>query len=257
MSLSLEPRSRAEWQDTSVRRDPARGLSAWWLVLIAALLSACAARRPTDADERDSFEWLVDSPYVPAFDVLDTESSLGPYAPRSKRITIDDLVKMHGHVCDGLVTAACALQVGLDALYPDGVVDRTDTGCITKNSPCYGDVAAYLTGGRVRFGTQKIDPSLGNEFVLYRFSTGQAVRASLREGRFPRALADLETKLRSGDFTDEEMRACQRLGWDFARELLQHPPTDSFEVQVLPELTWTPDAYEHLGPRGDVIHKDR
>ena len=85
------------------------------------------------------FDWMCDSPYVPVFRVLDTESSLGPYADRTKTVTLADLVKMHGHPCDGLVTAACALSVGLRELYPDGVVDRTDTGGICNNSPCYGD----------------------------------------------------------------------------------------------------------------------
>jgi len=119
-------------------------------------------------------------------------SSLGSYAYFEKTITLKDLAKMHGYPCDGLVTAACAMEVGLDVLYPDGVVDRTDTGCITKNSPCYGDVAAYLSGGRVRFGTQKINLMLGDEFILCRFSTGETVKVSLKPGVFPEAVAVLE-----------------------------------------------------------------
>lgn len=112
-------------------------------LFLASLLSACATRSPSEAAEWYYFDWLADAPQAPRFRVLDTESSLGPYATRYKVITLKDLVKMHGHACDGLVTAACAMKVGLDALYPDGVVDRTDTGCITKNSPCHRDVAAY------------------------------------------------------------------------------------------------------------------
>ena len=88
------------------------------------------------------FDWLAEAPYAPTFRVLDTESSLGPYAEHLKTITLKDLVKMHGHPCDGLVTAACAMSVGLNQFYPNGVIDRTDTCCITNNSPCYGDVAA-------------------------------------------------------------------------------------------------------------------
>ena len=87
------------------------------------------------------FPWMANAAYAPSFQVLDTESSLGPYARQAKTITLQDLIKMHGHPCDGLVTAACAMSVGLQALYPDGIIDRTDTGCITNNSPCYGDVA--------------------------------------------------------------------------------------------------------------------
>lgn len=200
------------------------------------------------------FDWMADAP---VFQVRDTQSGLGPYADQTKTITMKDLVKMHGHPCDGLVTAACAMKVGLGVLYPEGIIDRTDTGCITKNSPCYGDVAAYLTGGRIRFGTQKIDPLFGDEFILYRFSTGEAVKVSLRPGVFPGEVLALETKIRAGDFTDAEMRTCQQIEWDYARDLLQHPLTDSFELQRLENFSWTPDAYEHLGQRGDVVNKDK
>ncbi|MCX7010366.1 MAG: FmdE family protein [Kiritimatiellaeota bacterium] len=163
---------------------------------------------------------------------------------------------MHGHPCDGLVTAACALRFGLSALYPDGVIDRTDTGGISNNSPCYGDVTAYLTGGRIRFGTQKIDPKLGNEFIVYRFSTQQAVMVALKPGVFPAEVAQLEAKVKSGKFSADEMRHCQKLQWDYARQLLQRPLAESFTVTVLQPFVWQPDAYEHLGKRGDIVNKN-
>jgi len=221
------------------------------LLALPILSSSC---RSTSSDA--SFDWLTDSPYSPTFAVLDTESSLGPYANETKPITLADLVKMHGHACDGLVTAACALKVGLDELYPDGVIDRTDTGCVSNNSPCYGDVSAYLTGGRIRFGTQKIDPQMGSRFRLVRFSTGEAVEVRLGEGVFPDAVHALEAQLKSGTFTMEQLRACQTEQWRYAKGLLQHPLEESFVVQRLEGYAWEPDAYEHLGRRGDVLNKD-
>ncbi len=202
------------------------------------------------------FDWMAEAPYAPTFRMLDTESSLGPYAKHLKTITLKDLIKMHGHPCDGLVTAACAMSVGLDQLYPDGAIDRTDTCCITNNSPCYGDVAAYLTGGRIRFGTQKIDPSLGSEFILYRMSTKEAVKVSLRSGVFPQRVAALENKIRSGDFSAAEMGQCQKLQWDYARGLLQKPLSESFQVEHLPAFSWEPDPCLHLGKRSDVVNKN-
>lgn len=203
-----------------------------------------------------TFSWMTDSPNAPSFRVLDTESSLGPYANRTKTITLKDLVKMHGHPCDGLVTAACALSVGLRKLYPDGVVDRTDTGGICNNSPCYGDVMAYLTGGRIRFGTQKIDPGMRNAFILYRFSTRQAVKVALNSGVFPAEVAALEGKLRTGTFTVDEMRLCQKMQWDYAKTLVSRPLAQSFTVRALPGFVWQPDPYVNLGKRGDIINKD-
>lgn len=216
--------------------------------------SVCVAL-PAAADG-PYFDWLTGSPFSPVFRVLDTESSLGPYANVPKTITLRDLVNMHGHPCDGLVTAACGLFVGFDALYPGGVIDRTDTGCITNNSPCFGDAAAYLTGGRVRFGTQKVDPGLGNEFILCRFTTCEAVRISLKPGVFPEEVLSLERTIRAGNFTMEEMRRCQELQWEYARQLLQHPADCFFDVQRLPEFKWAPDVYEHQGKRGDIVNRN-
>lgn len=203
-----------------------------------------------------SFGWMTDSPNAPVFHVLDTESSLGPYANQTKTVTLKDLVKMHGHPCDGLVTAACALSVGLRALYPHGVIDRTDTGGVCNNSPCYGDAVAYLTGGRIRFGTQKIDPSLGNEFMVYRFSTGRAVQVALKAGVFPAELAALEKKIRGGSFSEEEMRRCQLMQWEYAKKLVSRPLTESFTVSTVTGFVWQPDPYPYLGKRGDIINKD-
>ena len=235
------------------------------LIVSVAALGGCASERNIAAKESNSadvgpawyyFDWMADAPYAPVFHVRDTESSLGPYASEPKMITLKDLIKMHGHPCDGLVTASCAISVGLKTLYPDGVIDRTDTGCITNNSPCYGDVAAYLTGGRIRFGTQKIDPSLKNEFILHRFSTGETVKVSLKPGVFPAEVLALEQKLRTGLFTIDEMRSCQQLEWDYARKLLQKPLHESFQVEIVKRFSWEPDPYVHVGNRGDVINKN-
>jgi len=202
------------------------------------------------------FEWLAQAPYAPTFEVLDTESSLGPYAAKTKTITLKDIVKFHGHACDGLVTAACALAVGLKELYPEGIIDRTDTGGISNNSPCYGDVVAYLTGGRIRFGTQKIAPHLGNEFILYRFSTRQAVKVSLKPGVFPDEVARFESRIRQGKFTIEDIRRCQQMQWDFAKMLVNQPLTNWFVIEKLAGFVWEPDAYPQRGTRGDVLLKN-
>ena len=214
---------------------------------------------PTPAESMPAWyvpEFIAASDLAPSFHVLDTESALGRYAGQTKLITLRDLVKMHGHLCHGLVTAACALRLGLDALYPDGVVDRTDTCVVTNNSPCFGDSAEYVTGGRIRFGTQKIDPSLGNEFVLYRVSTGAAVRVSLKAGVFPARLAEMEKRIRSGAGTPEDVTAYREASLAFARRLLGAPLAESFDVSTLPGFIWQADTYEHVGARGDVICKD-
>jgi formylmethanofuran dehydrogenase subunit E len=202
------------------------------------------------------FAWAGGASTTPVFQVLDTESSLGPYATHTKAITMKDLVKYHGHLCDGLVVASMALQAGLSWLYPEGVIDRTDTGVMTNNSPCFGDAAAYLSGGRIRFGTQKINPDLKIEFILCRFSTRKAVDVALKPDVFPTDVAEIEARIRAGDFSPEDIDECQRRQWDFARHVLDTPPQELFTVRWLPDFEWTPDAYPSCGPRGDVVCKE-
>lgn len=228
------------------------------LIAAAMLLVGCVST-PRAAHETSSWyypDWMAHAPYAPVFAVRDTESSLGPHASETKTIALKDLVKMHGHPCDSLVTAACALSGGLPELYPDGVIDRTDTGGTCNISPCYCDVVEYLTGGRIQFGTQRIDPSLGNEFILHRFSTHQTVKVTLKPGVFPVEVARLEAQIRRGGFSVAEMRRCQQMEWDYARDLLQHPLAESFAVTPLANFMWQPDAYEHIGARGDIINKN-
>jgi len=222
------------------------------------LLLACMLFLPSRAQDTHTFtdlNWMLQMPQSPVFQVLDTESSLGPYATRPRTITLEDLVHFHGHPCDGLVLAACALHLAFDKLYPAGVVDRTDTGIITNNSPCFGDVGAYLTGGRIRFGTQKIDPTMGNEFIVHRFSTGQTVRVTLKPGLFPKELSRLEGIIKNGHATLSQVRHCQEIQLDWIRRVLSRPSADLFDVSSLPGLVWQPDRYEHAGARGDVRMK--
>jgi len=225
------------------------------LLMCLTLPASAAHPLPAVAKPWYDIRWMLSSPYAPTFRVLDTESSMGPYAVQSKTITLRDLVQLHGHPCDGLILAACALHFGLPKLYPDGIIDRTDTGVITNNSPCFGDVAEYLTGGRIRFGTQKIDPTMKNEFIVYRFSTGKAIRISLKPGIFPKALTKKEAFLRAGDRSLASVRACQRLQLAWIQRLLNTAPEELFDIQQLPKFRWVADKYEHMGKRGDVRMK--
>jgi len=111
-------------------------------LVVGLTLTGCVVQAPQETEMSQTLsayypDWMAQASFAPTFDVLDTESSLGPYAEGTKAVGLKDLIKMHGHPCDGLVTAACALRVGLSHLYPNGPIDRTDTACVTNNSPCY------------------------------------------------------------------------------------------------------------------------
>lgn len=131
-------------------------------------------------------EWLGTSPYAPTFEVRDTVNKYGRYATLTKTITIKDIIKFHGHFCGGLVESASALKVAFDKMFPDKVIDRTDLRIVSNNSACGGDVASYLTGARLRFGTHHIDSSLTeSEFIVQKVSTGEAIHVKLNPAIYP------------------------------------------------------------------------
>jgi hypothetical protein len=48
--------------------------------------------------------WAATARFNEAITVRDTESALGRYSQQTKEIGLKDLARMHGHLCDGLVT---------------------------------------------------------------------------------------------------------------------------------------------------------
>jgi formylmethanofuran dehydrogenase subunit E len=194
---------------------------------------------------------------LPTFVVRDTESSHGRYASQTKCITLKDLVKFHGHACDGLFRGAVALSRALASLFPNGVVNRTDLRVLSRNSPCLGDVAAYLTGGRIRFGTQDVRDELGVWYVVQRITTGEAVRVTERAGLYPSQLAATEAELvarRQAHPTElDRLREAQ---WNWVRDvLLREDWLQAYAVTELPAYVWEPVPYERVGVRTDILFK--
>lgn len=165
--------------------------------------------------------------------VLDTESSLGPLAKTPREVRLGDLVRFHGHPCDGLVAAADGIALGLKSLFPDGIVDRTDVAAATNASPCYSDVAAYMTGARTIYGTLVIDKALGDEWILERLSSRRAVRVRLVAGVKPATLPGLEKKLRAEGCDKPLIAQVQSLQLAFIHGLLASPRESLYTLEVL------------------------
>ncbi|MCY0897492.1 MAG: formylmethanofuran dehydrogenase subunit E family protein [Firmicutes bacterium] len=202
--------------------------------------------------------WAAESPYLPTFQVHDTESSHGRYAPGVKTITVKDLVKFHGHACDGLFRGAMALSEGLSTLFSNGVIDRTDLRVLSRNSPCLGDVAAYLTGGRIRFNTQDVRDIPGVWFIVQRISTQETIRAVERPGVYPAELAQWEARLVSQQAaTQEDVDGLREAQWQWVRtELLTHEPSTMYVVERLENWQWETVPFLRLGTRTDVLFKE-
>jgi len=93
-----------------------------------------------------------------------------------------NLVRIHGHLCDGLVIAFIEIRAVLEKLFPDGVVDRTDLRAVSKNGPCWVDAVAMMTGARINFKTLRIDNSIGDRFIIQHISRGDALEVYLKGG---------------------------------------------------------------------------
>jgi formylmethanofuran dehydrogenase subunit E len=212
-------------------------------VAAMALLGACGLTRSAE----DEYAAMAGAP---AIAVVDTVSSLGPLAALPRTVGLRELVAWHGHPCDGLVAAAVGLAYGLPRLFPDGPVDRTDLCAAANRSACYGDVAAFLTGSRHRYGSLTIDPGLGDEWILHRRSTGTTLRVRLRPGIKPAELPGLEAQLRAAACPPELMARVAELQDAFSRRLLGAGPEELFELEFLADYPYP------LGePRPDTVKR--
>ena len=195
---------------------------------------------------------------LPVFRVLDTESSHGRYSQSTKEITFDDLVKFHGHACDGLYRGTYALSVAFKILFPSGVIDRTDLRAISRNSPCLGDAASYLTGARVRFGTQDVMSEPGVWYILQRISTEKAVEVTEDSGFFPAEISYAEASLISAIKEElpgklDRLKSLQE-NW-VKNTLLKTRPEDHYHARKI-EHKWREVPYSNKGIRTDIIFKD-
>jgi formylmethanofuran dehydrogenase subunit E len=201
--------------------------------------------------------WL-EAPGLPAFEVIDTRSAQGRLDHRPKTVTVADLVLFHGHACDGLLRGAWALRALCDAAFGTAPLDRSDLLAVSKNSPCLGDVAAYLTGGRARFGTHRLDDSLGVGFVVQVLSTGQAWEVREEPGFFPQLIAAWEAALLGDELGGQEKRELlavhEAAQWDWVREmLLPASPAEHYRVRRLEQPALPPALLE--ARRTDTINR--
>jgi formylmethanofuran dehydrogenase subunit E len=221
-------------------------------------LAAPVWAMPTDGNTPDWYypQWLAEAPHAPVFRVRDTVNKYGRYASETKVITIKDLIKFHGHFCGGLVEGATALRVAFDHLFPDGVIDRTDLMIASNNSACGGDVAAYLTGARARFGTHLIDPKLKEcDFVVRRVSTGQTVRVVINAATYPHDVRKQMKKIESGQFEPADLDLFQDLQWAYAKKLVSRPAIESVDVADNPAYNWPGPPCKDMGGRRDNNYK--
>ncbi len=202
-------------------------------------------------------QWLDDAE-MPIFEVLDTRSAQGRLDVRVKTVTVADLVLAHGHACDGLLRGVWAMRALFDVAFAGAPIDRSDLLVVSKNSPCLGDVAAYLTGGRTRFGTHRLDDTLGVGFQLRQLSTDRTWEVREEPGFFPALVTAWEAALLREGLVEDDVRELlavhEAAQWDWVREkLLPSAPSDHYVARELDHLELPAPLYE--ARRTDAVNR--
>lgn len=166
----------------------------------------------------------------------DTDFSKGRLG-NLQEVSLDDVVKFHGHLCDGLVVGFLGLKEALLQLYPDGIVDRTNTRIVSNPSPCLTDVAVYLTGGRYQYNTFNVSkiPSL---FIVQRTDNNKTLQIKLREGVKPKEIDSLSNLAVDKRLSSCELEHLRELENSFTDKLLSLSAKDIYEIIPLPNFSW-------------------
>ena len=228
---------------------------------------------------------MVAQPYAPVFEMLATRGTQGRYYPYTYAVTIKDMVKFHGHDCEGTSHVACCCKVAFDVLFPDGIIDRSVLWGISGNSPCWSDGVAFLTGARIQYGNLGYfkDKKYSHAIILYREDTGGAVMATWKQGinNIPgepvvlpeainwkplidmQAVMDLKKVVKkAGEHPDpyqvDQMRYYQ---YRHVNDVLSHPLEDSYQTKILENFKWEDwvDSQKTMGKthkRGDIRLKN-
>lgn len=251
----------------SLRYFPLTGRLTWTVLLLVfglgVLLGSRSDQRGSVARVDEAFypAWAVEARYNQPLWVRDTDSALGRMNLQPKQVSLKDLARVHGHLCDGLVISWVQINVLLHRLFPEGVVDRTDLRAIAKNGPCWADAAAWMTGARVNHGTLVLDNAVGDGFVVQRISTGEAIRVQLKPGVLPADLANIERSTRTrratgGQVTPEEIDRFEDMAAEFCRRLLSVSPETVVDVETVKGFDFPIRNPSLIVPRSDTINRD-
>jgi acetolactate decarboxylase len=192
---------------------------------------------------------------IPSIRVLDTDFSKGRLA-NQQTITLDDATKFHGHLCDGLVVGFLGLREALYKIYPDSIIDRTNTRIVSKSSPCLTDVAIYLTGGRYQFNTYYVSDSISAMYIVQRIDNGKAVSVKLKNGVKPAIIDGLGSLAAKGELTPCQLDSLRKYEGDFTSFLLKSNPNELYEISDIPLFHWQP-YFSNGFIKTDIVNKNQ
>lgn len=175
----------------------------------------------------------------PSIKVLDTDFSKGRLQ-NVQTITLNDAVKLHGHLCDGLVVGFLGLKETLYKLYTDSIIDRTNNRIVSKPSPCLTDIAVFMTGARYQYNTFYVSDSIKYLFIVQRIDNEKTYGVKLKSGLMPSAIDSLGKLAVKGDLDACGIDSLRKLEYEFSSFLLSKNPLDLFIIEEIKNYKWAP-----------------
>jgi alpha-acetolactate decarboxylase/formylmethanofuran dehydrogenase subunit E len=188
------------------------------------------------------------------FKTNDTDFSKGKLS-HFQEINLDDLVKFHGHLCDGLVVGAMGLQEAMEILSPNQAIDRTDFRIVSKSSPCLTDAAVYLTGARYQFGTFYISDDMDALYVVQKISDGTSYQVNLKDGVKPAVIKEMEKLAVMQELSPCQLQELRAIEDEFTDFLFQADAKEIFTIQQLSDFEWKPMLKNDF-VKTDIINKN-
>ncbi|MBP6433006.1 MAG: formylmethanofuran dehydrogenase subunit E family protein [Ferruginibacter sp.] len=171
--------------------------------------------------------------------VIDTDFSKGRLQ-NVQTITLDDAVKLHGHLCDGLVVGFLGLKETMYKLYTDSIIDRTNNRIVSKPSPCLTDIAIFMTGARYQYNTFYVSDSIKYQFIVQRIDNEKTYGVKLKSGLMPSAIDSLGKLAVKGDLDACGIDSLRKLESQFSSFLLSKNPQDLFIIEEIKNYKWVP-----------------
>ncbi|MCW8820734.1 MAG: formylmethanofuran dehydrogenase subunit E family protein [Sulfurovum sp.] len=205
---------------------------------------------------------MVAMPYAPVFEVLATKGTQGRYYEYTYAVTIKDMIKWHGHDCEGTTHAANIMKIAFEILFPDGIIDRSVLKGISGTGPCWSDAVAFLTGARLQYGNLGFfkNKDYNHAIILYRTDTKVAVLATYKKGinNIPgepvvlpekinwktkvnmQEVMDLkkEVKNAKGNPSPYQVDLLRFYQWQHVNDILSHPLHESYQAKIIEDFNW-------------------
>jgi formylmethanofuran dehydrogenase subunit E len=205
---------------------------------------------------------MVAMPYAPVFEILATKGTQGRYYQRTYAVTLKDMIKWHGHDCEGTTHAANSMKIAFKILFPDGIIDRSVLKGISGTGPCWSDAVAFLTGARIQYGNLGFfkNKDYSHAVLLYREDTKVAVLATWKKGinNIPGEPVVLPGKIKwtpkvsmqdvmnlktvvinsKGHPTPYQVDLLRYYQWKHVNDVLSHPLNESYQAKIIKNFKW-------------------